>query len=132
VRDSTSTSTHLVVDLLAPTGTSGQGITLILTTDTAAATWSYVSGTDYMVQGVYTNPVVNIGIVSGAELRILVSQGGGTAVSYGTTPVVQVALDPVSGASAGTVALTATQAGHLGTSATPDAITVNPGSLSIN
>ena len=131
VQDSASTSTHLVLDLLAPTGTSGQGITLILTTDPTEATWGYVSGTSYATQGVYTSPVVSIASAKGALLRILVGQGGGTAVSYGSTPVIQVALDLASGASAGAVTLTATQAGHLGTSATPSSITVNPGSLTV-
>lgn len=131
VRDATSTSSHLVLDLLAPTGTSGQGITLILTTDTAAATWAPVTGTSYAVQTLYASPLVDVAKVSGAALRILISQGGGTTVSYGTTPVLQVALDLVTGASAGTVTLAATQAAHLGTASTPDAITVSAGTLSI-
>ena len=131
VQDAASTSTHIVLDLMAPSGTSGQGITLTLTTDTTEATWSYVSGTSYAAQAVYPSPTVSLAKVSGASLRILVGQGGATPVSYGSTPVLQVALDEVSSAASGPVALTASLAGHLGATATPSAITVATGSLSI-
>jgi hypothetical protein len=130
-QDPASTSTHLVLDLMAPSGTSGQGITLVLTTNASQATWSYVSGTSYATQTVYNDPLVTKASISGSSLRILISQGAGTPVSYGSTPVVQVALDWVSGAASGTVSLAATQAGHLGTSSTPSSITVAVGTLRV-
>ena len=129
VRDAASTPDHLVLDLMAPTGTSGQGITLILTTDPTAATWSIVSGTSYAVQTQWASPQVNLATVNGASLQVLIGQGGGSAVSYGTTPVLKVALDKVTGALTGAVTLTVTQAAHLGSSSTPAAITVSPGTL---
>ena len=129
VQDPASTSTHLVLDLLAPAGTQGNGITLILTTDPAQATWSPVSGSAYGVQNVYPAPVVNVASVQGSALRLLAAQAPGTPVTYGTAPVLTVALDLVAGIPPGAIALTATQAAHLGAGAPPVAITVAPGTL---
>ena len=129
VQDSASTPAHLVLDLLAPTGAAGRGVTLILTADAAQAAWAKVDGSSYAVQDAYSTPAVQLARTSGAGLRILISQAGGTAASYGASPVLQVALELTAGATAGTVALTATQAGHLGATSSPAAISVLVGGL---
>ena len=130
--DATTTATHLVLDLLAPTGTSGQGFTVVLTTDPSNAVWSKVDGTpNYAVQSLFSAPLVNIASLSpsGSDLRIVFGQAPGTAVSYDGQPVVKVALTLAPGATVGDVVLTATQGGNLGASATPDPVTVSVGSL---
>ena len=127
--DPASSATHLVLDLLAPTGTSGQGFTVVLGSDPGNAVWSKIDGTNYAVQSLFSAPLVNLASVSGGELRIVFGQAPGTTVSYGANPVVKVALDLAAGATVGDVVLTASQGGNLGTSATPDQVTVSVGSL---
>jgi len=129
VQAASSTSTHLVLDLLAPAGASGQGVTLVLTTTPSLATWSFATGASYAAVTAYPTPVVNVASVQGANLRILVAKAPGTPVAYGTGPVLTVALDLASGAPPGAVAVTVAQAGHLGTKAPPAPITVAVGSL---
>jgi hypothetical protein len=130
--DPANTGTPLLLDVLAPTGTSGQGFTVVLSTDPANAVWSKIDQNgDYALQSLITNPKVNIASrsASGGDLRIVFGQTQGTPVSYGTSPVVQVALELASGATVGDVVLTASQGGNLGASATPDQVTVSVGSL---
>jgi hypothetical protein len=127
--DPATTDKHLVLDLLAPAGTSGQGFTVVLSSDPGNAVWSKVDGTNYAVQSLFSAPLVNIASVSGGDLRIVFGQAPGTVVSYGANPVVKVALDLAAGATVGDVVLTASQGGNLGTSATPDQVTVSVGSL---
>ena len=129
VRDSASTSTHLVLNLLAPTGMFGQGVTLILTTDSVEANWSYVSGTSFMAQNAYPNTMVSIARVMGPDLRIIVGQASGTPVTYGSAPVLTVALDLMPGAKPESVALSVSQGGHLGSTPTPVPINIEIGSL---
>jgi len=130
VRDSASTSTHLVLDLLAPIGLFGQGVTMILTADTTEANWSFVSGTAYLAQAAYPNAMVSIASINGNSLRIVVSQAAGAPVAaYGSAPVLSVALDLVSGASPGNVAVSVAQGGHLGLTPTPSPITIEIGVL---
>jgi hypothetical protein len=121
-----------LLDLLAPTGTSGQGVTVVLTLDPTQATWSKVDGTHYAVQTLFSPPpaagAVGVASVLGSDLRIVFGQAG-TPVSYGTSTVVQVALDLASTATAGKVTLTASQGGNLGASAPPTPVTVSLGSL---
>lgn len=131
--DSASTSTHLVLDLLAPAGAAGLGVTAVLTLNPAQATWSYVAGSAYATQTLFQNPKVDLASLSAdkSQLRLLLGQAAGTAaVTYGSTPVVQVALDLAASATqSSAVTLTATQGGHLGTSPTPSAITIQVGTL---
>jgi hypothetical protein len=126
--DPASTGQHLLLDLLAPAGTSGQGFTVVLGTDPGNAVWSTVDGSHYAVQSLFSAPLVNLASVSGGELRIVFGQAPGTAVSY-AGPVVQVALDLAPGATVGDVVLTASESGTLGTSSTPTLVTVSVGSL---
>ena len=129
VQAATSTTTHLVLDLVAPTGASGQGVTLVLTTDPAKAAWSPVSGGVYAVQKAYPSTLVKIATLKGADLRLLMTQAAGTPVAYGSLPVLTVALDLTTGTLPGSVALSAAQGGHLGPAPQPVPITVAVGGL---
>ena len=126
-----SSETHVLLDLLAPAGTSGQGFTVVLATDPANAVWSRVDGTHYAVQSLFSSPQVSIISVSnsGSDLRIVFGQAPGTPVPYGTGAVVQVALDLAPGATLGDVTLTAENAGNLGAGSPPVPVTVAIGSL---
>jgi hypothetical protein len=129
VADAASTPTHLVLDLMAPTGTAGLGVTLILTTDNLGAQWAVVSGGSYAVQVPYPYPLVNVASTQGAALRVVVGQAAGPAFAYGSAPVLSVALDLAAGALPGSVALSASQCGHLGATPPPVPVTVEVGSL---
>jgi len=108
----------------------GQGVTMILTADTTEANWSFVSGTAYLAQAAYPNAMVSIASINGNSLRIVVSQAAGAPVAaYGSAPVLSVALDLVSGASPGNVAVSVAQGGHLGLTPTPSPITIEIGVL---
>jgi len=127
-----STTTHLVLDLMAPSGAAGIGVTAVLTLNPAQARWSSASGA-YATQTLFQNPKVDLASVSSdqSQLRILLGQPAGTAaVTYGDTPVVQVAMDLAASATqSSAVTLTATQGGQLAGSPTPGAITIQVGTL---
>jgi hypothetical protein len=129
VADAASTPTHLVLDLMAPTGAAGLGVTLILTTDNLGAQWSMVSGSSYAVQVPYPYPLVDVASTQGAALRVVVGQAAGPAFAYGSSPVLKVALDLAAGALPGSIALSASQCGHLGAAPPPVPVTVEVGSL---
>ncbi len=92
-----------------------------------------MAGSAYATQTLFQDPKVDLASLSSdkSQLRILLGQAAGTAaVTYGATPVVQVALDlSATATQSSAVTLTATQAGHLGTSPTPSAITIQVGTL---
>jgi hypothetical protein len=101
VKDTSSTASHLVLDLLAPAGASGMGVALVLDVDGNLASWS---------------PVAGGGLVGtdGFQGKILASQENPTPpIAYGGGPVLTVALDLGRGAPPGPVPLTVSQAGHL-------------------
>jgi len=111
VKNPSSTPGHLILNLLAPSGVSGMGVTLVLTADSAHARWS---GAPPVVPGNYVAPLIQRASVSGADLRLVLSQENPTQpLLYGTSPVLSVALDLVPGAPPGAVALRVSQAGHL-------------------
>ena len=128
VRNATSTTTHLVLDLMAPTGAAGRGVSLVLTCDAKVA-WKAVEGSAFTRNGVYTGDLVQKGSVLGTDLRVLLSQKPGTVQTYGSAAVVSVAMDLVSGTLPGTVALNSAQGAHLGVAAAPESITVAVGGL---
>ena len=129
VQASSSSTTHLVLDLLAPTGASGQGVTLVLTTDPAKATWSPIAAGAFAVQKAYPSTLVQIATLKGADLRLLMTQAAGTPVAYGSAPVLSVALDLTTGTMPGSVTVSAAQGGHLGSGPVPVPITVAIGGL---
>lgn len=130
-RDSSSTGSHLVLDLMAPAGTSGMGVTLVLDVDGARAAWGTVAGAGLVGTGAYQGPLAQKASLQGAELRILVSQENPTPpLAYAGAPVLTVALDLGRGVPPGPVALTVSQAGHLAAPRTmPTATTVDLGTL---
>jgi len=130
--DPASTSTRLILDLMAPAGTSGQGVTLILSADPGKATWHAFTSGSYLQGLIYPGALVSKASVSGSSLRIVAAQASAPVAYTGTTPVLQVGLDLATGASAGNAALTPSAAGHLGAGATAaDAITVQAGTLQV-
>jgi hypothetical protein len=134
VNDPLSTDTHLILDLMAPANTSGEGVTLILTTSGSEATWSQMSQTvnSLYATSAYPDAVVSVATVQGSALRIVVAQTLGTpVVNYGAAPVIQVGLSLASGAVTGSVPITVTDAGQLGTTPTPTLINVDTGTLAV-
>jgi len=129
LRDPASTPENLVLDLVAPAGASGRGVTLVLVTDPAKAAWAFVAGASYAVQTAYPAPLVDVASVQGPALRMVAAQTSATLSVYGAKPVLAVALALASGAEPGVAALDAFQAGHLGSSGPPVPITVALGSL---
>jgi hypothetical protein len=127
--DPASTPAHLILDLMAPSGASGQGVTLILTTDASKATWHAFSSGGYLQGLVFSSPLVDVASVQGSALRIVAAKEPGAPVTYGSAPVLQVGLDSVAGAAAGNVTLSATDGGHLGAAAPAVPIPVQVGSL---
>lgn len=131
VKDSTSSTSRLVLDLMAPTGTSGQGITLILTADTSKATWATFSSGSYVSGLPYATPLLaNKASVNGSALRIVVAQDPAGSVTYSSTPVLQVALNMASGAAVGNANLAAKAGYHLD-AGTTSSITIDAGTLSV-
>ena len=131
VKDATSTPTHLVLDLMAPAGVSGMGVTLILNVDGSRATWGDAMGAGLLKAGGYQGVVARCSSLQGSALRILLSQVNPTPpLVYGSAPVLTVALDLGAGASQGNAALAASQGGHLPAPLTqPAAVTIQTGTL---
>ncbi len=137
VRDTTkSTATHLVLDLVGPSGTSGRGVGFYLNADTSRVTWTKVDSTDAeLVQnGAF---VLGSGVqaltakVSGNELQAGAYQKGTTApaVAFGSSVVLaRIALDLKSGITPGTVTFSAvTNKAML----LPDTDAAAPGNISV-
>lgn len=114
---SLSSDSRLVLDLYGPTGTTARGVALFLTTDASKATWvnpstGSTSGSLITVGSQFTlgsTPKLLADAASGAALQVGVFQKGGAAATYsGSTPILSVALAPVSGAASGSVTFGAT------------------------
>ncbi len=129
VRNGTSTDTHLVLDLVAPAGASGRGVTFVATTDRAQTHWQPMEGAAYTKNVAYTGSLISIGSVQDSNLRVILSQRTGNSQTYGSAPVMSVALDLDPNATPGNVALSVNQAGHLGASTAPSSMNVAAGSL---
>lgn len=115
-KDASSTSTHLVLNLVAvsPAAGSGNGVAASFTVDSARATWSFVTPGDNP-EYVHAGSVLNLGSgtkalrgkVTAGTVQFAVSQKGtGSPVAL-NGPVAQIALDLKGGVTPGAITLTA-------------------------
>jgi len=133
VKDAASTDTNLVLDLVGPSGTQIQGGLFTLTTDTTKATWGKPGTSEaYVLEG----GALNLGTgtkllkskVSGQTLTGALYQKGTTAAAtLGSLPILTVALDLKTGASAGSLNLACTSAQILDAAGTTQTVTVDLG-----
>lgn len=108
VADPSSTSTHLVLNLVGPAGAQLQGGTFSLTADAAKATWS---------PSVAEGGALDLGSglklmkskADGSAMQVAIYQKGATAATLAAKPLFTVALDLKAGAK-GPVALAASSA----------------------
>jgi hypothetical protein len=134
-----STSTHLVLDLIGPSGTQTLGIALFLSVDTTKAVWSFptAGAGAYVAPGsvipLGSSPRMLASKVQNGALQVGLFQKGGAATTLGTAPILSVALD-LNGSAVpkGTVELSP-QSGKASVSVnangTQSPITINVGTL---
>lgn len=138
IRDSASTSSHLVFDLVGPTGTSGRGIGFYLNADPNKVTWSKVNGSDpeFVENGAFN---LGTGVLalkakvntSTGELQAGVYQKGTSvpSIAFGPSVVLaKVAMDLKSGQTPGAVTFTAVASKAM---VLPDTGAATPGNISI-
>ena len=132
-----STSTRLVLDLVAGTTQSSMGVAFFLTVDSTKATWSAAGG-DYVTPGTVLDlgsaPKLLASKVQGGNLQVGLFQKGGTATALGSAPILSVALDLGSGVAPGTTVALAPQTGKTAVSlsalgATPGTVTIAVGTI---
>ncbi len=104
VKDASSTSSHLVLNLMGPSGSTGHGVAFTLNVDQTKATWAkvQVADTEYVKNVAYnlgTGSQFYKGKVQGNNLLAGVFQKGvgGAAVAYSSGVLARVALDIVPG-----------------------------------
>jgi hypothetical protein len=97
VRDASSTSTHLVLNVVGPASTQLSGVAFYLTADQTKVTWASV-GSDKVASSFFTTTVVKTKL-SGDTLQAGVFQKGTTApvTTQAASVLAQVALDLKSG-----------------------------------
>lgn len=136
-----STASHLVLDLIGPTGVSGRGVGFYLSADANKVTWSKVDPTDAEL---VRNEVFSLGSGSpllkakfaGDQLQAGVYQKDATAAAKtfsASTVLVSVALDLKAGAATGAVTLSSVANKSLLLPATgdPTAAVIRMGTLEI-
>lgn len=106
VKNAASTNSHLVLDLVGPSGTTGKGVALTLNTNPGVVSWAKVDPADAELVSnlafpVGAAPALVKGVSKNGTLVTGVFQKGGAAVDV-SVPVASVALDaagaaPVSG-----------------------------------
>ncbi len=145
VKDTTlSTSSHLVLNLLGPAGSSATGVGFILSADTTKVTWTKPTGTDTVLarSGLFdlgtTTPQLVVGKNTGDQLQVAFYQKGTTKppVTFTSTSVLaSVALDLKSSIPVGTVVSISAVSGKAVLSqgsAAPQAIAIATGTLVAN
>lgn len=130
VKNASSGTTTLVLDLYGPTGTSAQGVAFFLTVDTTKVDWANAGGAD----GTYSNPGTTFDLgtapqlykdkVTGKNLQVGLFQKTGSVTFDADHPIVSVALSLCSGATQGGVSFSATQG--------KQAIALNPDGTAAN
>lgn len=103
VRNESSTSTMLMLDLFGPVGQSAKGIAVFLSADSAKVDWvNPTVGSQFPLGGA---PRLFSYKVSGSNLQVGIFQKGGTAATYGdSTPILTLGLKLKSNVDNGTVA----------------------------
>lgn len=101
VRDASSTSTHLVLNLMGPAGAQGTGVGFYLSADSGKVTWSKPSGSDSILahNGIFdlgASPQLAIAKATGDQIQVGFYQKGTTkpAVTFtASTVLASVAVD---------------------------------------
>ncbi len=142
VKDASSTSTHLVLNLLGPAGTQGTGVGFYLSADSTKVTWAKPANTDSILarNGVFdlgTTPQLAIAKTSGDQIQVGFYQKGTTkpAVTFTATSVLaSVALDLKSSVPLGGVTFSAVSGKAVLTngSAAPASIVISTGTITAN
>jgi hypothetical protein len=125
VADPSSTGTHLVLNLVGPSGSQIQGGTFTLTSDAAWSSTVAEGGALQLGSGVKLLKSQ----VKGSALEVAIYQKGVTAATLAEKPLFAVALDVKTGAK-GPIALTATDAKILDAAGNTVVVPVAVGSLS--
>lgn len=145
VKDTTlSTSSHLVLNLLGPAGTSATGVGFILSADTTKVTWAKPAGSDTVLahSGLFdlgtASPQLMVGKNTGDQLQVAFYQKGTTkpAVTFTAGSILaSVSLDLKGSIPVGTVVSISAVSGKAVLSqgsAAPQAITIATGTLVAN
>ena len=135
-----STSTHLVLDLVGPSATTGCGVTAVFTADTTRVSWVNVASTD--TAGTYVQNGTAFTLGSGTQilrgklasgtLSVIAAQKGVASPVALNAPLLRIALDLKAGtAPTGTATLTSdnTKAQVLNADGTTSTIAVTVGTL---
>ncbi len=135
VRDGSSTSNHLVLNLQGPQGTQVKGVVLSLDADASKAVWSSPGGSDPFLR---EGGALSLGSgtkllksqVDGQTLQAAIFQKGSTdAATLGSQAILSVALDLKAGAKTGKVNLSSASAQILDANGKVQVITVAVGTL---
>lgn len=134
---SLSSDTHLVLDLVGPSGTLGRGLAFRLSVDAAKAAWTKPSASDAdllapLILDLGSAPRILKTKVTGGTLETAFSQKGAAVSAKALNGVLaRVALDPKTGAT-GTLSLAAAQAQLLPENGAPVGIAIAVGTAAMN
>ena len=111
VEPATNDTSHLLLDLLGPTGTVTKGVAFFVTTGTGA-TWGNPGGLDPHARAgaelILGTPALFKSKVSAGDLQVGIFQTGAPTATLGSTPIVTLALDLGTSINPGTLALVGT------------------------